>query len=250
MTDAASEIRKEQVKYGGPPKLPSNADEPTRDLYKNLRSQVEGAPRGTPEHDEPLLAIHRLVEELQGQLPTESPWGNLKGTVEFTDPEGRPRIQQWDDRGNVVEVPIDTSEAEQQVATMKLRTDEREAVRRDLQEVARIQEFAVAIQDPIAVEELRARADELHQKAQERLEKLREAVPPEEWPQYGLGVAPALSDEERQAIELAKNNQAGELADVWMDLSPEQQQQVLHAVPPEQTGWLESLIRHVEAGEE
>lgn len=253
MTDAQKEILKEQIRHGGIPPLPAdlNVDPETRDLYRNLRDQVEAAPRGTLEYEQPLFAIHALIKDLEAQAPGETEWGNLQGRHEFNDPDtGRKRIQEWDDRGNIIDVELDTAAAEQAEATMRLRVDERAAIRLDVRESDETLKTASTISDPVAAKQLRDRAVELHAKAMERLGKLRESVPPEEWPQYDLGATPVLSDEERQAIELAQDDKIDALADVWMDLNPEQQQVVLHAVPPEKTGWLKALIEHVESEEE
>lgn len=251
MTDAAKELRKEAIRYGGIPHVPAdlNLDEATRELARSLTQEAESAPTGTPQYEGAVYKLHRLVEELQSQLPIDTEMGPIVGRHEFQDETGQFRIQEWDQLGHVAEVEIDASEAEQAAATMKLRIDERAAVRADLQEVARIQELVATISDPIAQEELRTRATELADKAQARLDALREAVPPEEWARYGLGQGPVLSDQERQAIAMAKSQEIDSLASVWPTLTPEQQQTVIKLVPPETSGWLEALIRKAEAEE-
>ncbi len=251
-TDAQKAITKETVQFGGIPRRPAGMkiDGPTRDLERNLLDQVDRASSGTREYEGAVYALHQLYGELEAQVAPSDEWGTTKWRVEDTDPDtGRPRIREWDDRGNQREVPIDHEAAEQQVAQMKLRTDERASIKTDLSEVVRLQELISTITDPVAQEQLRARATELHDAAMARLEKLREAVPNSEWPEYDLGQGPALSTEETEAIQLARDGNIDTLAGVWRDLKPEQQQAVLHAVPPEQTGWLSKLIETAEREE-
>jgi hypothetical protein len=223
MADRAEELRK----YQGIPRLPEGVkvDDETYDLFENLREQVENSPSGTPEHDDPLYGMRRLVDDVKAQLPSvNTEFGHVVSTTEFIDKRGRISLKETSDLGKVRVTPLVTrEEADKLRATVELQISEREAIRDLLAQAKNRRSLSYDVSDSgssDAAEQLRKEADDLQAQATKRMKALREAVPQNEWKSLDLGPPPEPTSEPlTEALKALQDHHPEVAVELWSEMS-------------------------------
>jgi len=153
----------------------------------------------------------------------ENPFNNRR---EYTLPDGRKAIDEVDPRGNVRTttnavlrdgqvVTIDPQEAAEAETTMRQWIDEIHDAREDQQDAGRLGRLAEELDD----DGLRQQATTRKASADERLQKMRDTVPHDQWQSFELGRFDPIKAAVAPAVESLRNGKLDETLTMFSNMT-------------------------------